>query len=830
MDWPFLKEILNNQHRFPRYFFLAVVWCGVIWGSLGVGPVLAQASEITTVIPSVDLSGGWKSYPGDQLEWANPDFDDRTWAGTSLTNAWKTPAPGGFSWYRKELKLSPTTLGPQVAGSLGIQFGQLEYGSYQVFANGQEIGTTSPLAFPQTVPLVRPLPIRIPAQVIGSDGRLVLAIRLWQDPGYAKRSAFYAARHKPVDDQVMLGIFEVLTQQVELTRNQKLKDNLSELFLTFFFLLVGLYHFQLYAGRRQLTEYLWFGVFAIGFGINTFCNTAWALEITSPFLADVTKVFLRHLLVIAYVRFMGYLLSCPTKWWLPALEEVQLVCSAIVLLWPEVVLTQVNHWMFLSIVPIMVRFLIFTAQEAWRGHPDARTMVFGLIAVTVIETLTIARAFGLIQIPFIAPWAMAALIISMAVALTNRFNRVYTELDSLNQELESKVADRTVALAKTVAQLQEAQVQTERKVQEISQKNQELIASQQQADRIFSALAEALPGTVLDEKYRLEEKIGEGGFGVVFRGTHLSLGRAIAVKVFKPRPGNDNADAVERFKREGISVSRLTHPNIINVLDSGISTQGIAYMVMELLSGKSLDADLKTRTVTTLRHCLEVIIPVCHALAEAHRLGIIHRDIKPDNIFLNQTPEGEMIKVVDFGIAKMVGDEGEENYRKLTMTNSLIGTPVYMSPERVAAKPYDGRSDVYSVGVVLFELLTGRPPFERDLSGLVGLMLAHMNDAPPSICSLNPHIPPIIETIVLKTLEKNPDDRPTAKELAQLLIQALKGIPLAEQNIQFTRLAPESTFDTTQSRVVSDMENAATRGNSLSEQPTQIDTPEVTPS
>ncbi|HMW01418.1 MAG TPA: 7TM diverse intracellular signaling domain-containing protein, partial [Acidobacteriota bacterium] len=351
------------------------------------GPVLAQSAEITTVIPSVDLSGGWKSYPGDQLEWANPDFDDHTWAGTSLTNAWKTPAPGGFSWYRKELKLSPTTLGPQVAGSLGIQFGQLEYGSYQVFANGQEIGTTSPLAFPQTVPLVRPLPIRIPAQVIGSDGRLLLAIRLWQDPGYAKRSAFYAARHKPVDDQVMLGIFEVLTQQVELTRNQKLKDNLSELFLTFFFLLVGFYHFQLYAGRRQLTEYLWFGVFAIGFGINTFCNTAWALEITSPFLADVTKVFLRHLLVIAYVRFMGYLLSCPTKWWLPALEEVQLVCSAIVLFWPEVVLTQVNHWMFLSIVPIMVRFLIFTAQEAWRGHPDARTMVFGLIAVTVIETL-----------------------------------------------------------------------------------------------------------------------------------------------------------------------------------------------------------------------------------------------------------------------------------------------------------------------------------------------------------------------------------------------------------------------------------------------------------
>jgi serine/threonine protein kinase len=269
------------------------------------------------------------------------------------------------------------------------------------------------------------------------------------------------------------------------------------------------------------------------------------------------------------------------------------------------------------------------------------------------------------------------------------------------------------------------------------------------------------------------------------------------VKVFKPRPGNDNAEAVERFKREGISISRLSHPNIITVLDSGVSAQGIAYLVMELLKGVSLAQELRAIPATTLKHCLERVVPVCRALAEAHRLGIIHRDIKPDNIFVNYTMEGEVIKVVDFGIAKMMADDTGENLETLTGTNNLIGTPTYMAPERLASKPYDGGSDVYSLGVVLYELLAGRPPFEKTLSGLVGMMLKHIKDAPTPLRELNPFIPPSIEEIVARTLQKEPSLRPTARELGDQLMEALNTLPREVLNQPFDRLSPMEAFVST---------------------------------
>src|SRR5262249_48378640 len=161
---------------------------------------------------------------------------------------------------------------------------------------------------------------------------------------------------------------------------------------------------------------------------------------------------------------------------------------------------------------------------------------------------------------------------------------------------------------------------------------------------IFSALAKALPGTVLDEKYRLDEKIGTGGFGAVFRGTHLGLNRTIAVKVFRPVPGNDSPEALERFLQEGISACKINHPNAVAVLDSGISADGIAYMVMEFLEGNSLADELRRKLRLTIRRTFEILGPVCEVLEEAHRAGIIHRDIKPENIFLSQAKEGLVVK------------------------------------------------------------------------------------------------------------------------------------------------------------------------------------------
>jgi ligand-binding sensor domain-containing protein len=329
-------------------------------------------------------------------------------------------------------------------------------------------------------------------------------------------------------------------------------------------------------------------------------------------------------------------------------------------------------------------------------------------------------------------------------------------------QLRAELADRLAAQNEELAS----------KNAELNHKNAELEASQRQADRIFSALAEALPGTTLDGKYRLDEKIGAGGFGAVFRATHLSLDRPIAVKVFRPVSGNDSAGALERFKREGISVSRLSHPNIVNVMDSGVSQEGIAYLVMELLTGIPLTAELHQRGRLSLARCGEIVLPVCAALAEAHRQGIIHRDIKPDNVFLNRTPAGEVVKVVDFGIAKLVGEETAQD--QLTATGVIVGTPIYVAPERVASQSYDGKADVYSLGVMFYEMLTGRPPFLPTGGNVVSVFLAHMHERPPRPGDFAPDLPPEIEEIVLNVLEKDPNARPDAATFAERLGTALK--------------------------------------------------------
>jgi predicted ATPase/serine/threonine protein kinase/GAF domain-containing protein len=416
------------------------------------------------------------------------------------------------------------------------------------------------------------------------------------------------------------------------------------------------------------------------------------------------------------------------------------------------------------------------------------------VAVLYLEHRTLTNVFTAARRE-----ALDIIAAQAAVSLENA--RLYGDLEVKVRERTDALSQANAELAKTVDQLEAARAETERKnaeldrkISELNLKHQELVVAHQQADRIFSALALALPGTVLDGKYRLEEKIGEGGFGIVFRATHLTLGRAIAVKVFKPRPGNDNAQAIERFKREGVSVARLSHPNIISVLDSGISAQGIAYLVMELLRGVSLAEEFRGGGLTTVRKSLERILPVCDALAEAHRHDVIHRDVKPDNVFLNLTPLGETVKVVDFGIAKMVSDDTGEELEQLTATNSLIGTPIYMSPERLSAKSYDGRSDVYSVGVMLYEMFAGRPPFEKSLSGLVGLMLSHMNDTPPRLVELNPLVPPELEALIDRTLEKSPDNRPSAAELAAMLRELLEGLPPAVADMPFDRRAPLEAF------------------------------------
>jgi hypothetical protein len=221
--------------------------------------------------------------------------------------------------------------------------------------------------------------------------------------------------------------------------------------------------------------------------------------------------------------------------------------------------------------------------------------------------------------------------------------------------------------------------------------NSELMAAHKQADRVFAAYAKVLPGTILDGKYRLDEELGSGGFGIVFRARHLTLDVPIAVKVFRPVAGNDSSLELQRFLREGATAARLNHPNAVRVLDSGVSTGGVAFLAMELLRGRSLAREIAAIGALSLRRAATVGATVADVLAAAHRQGIVHRDIKPDNIFLHHNGGEEVVKVVDFGIAKFFAGPQSTGVEQLTRTGEYLGTPRFLRTD-LRGFPVDERA------------------------------------------------------------------------------------------------------------------------------------------
>ncbi|HJT18164.1 MAG TPA: serine/threonine-protein kinase [Thermoanaerobaculia bacterium] len=290
-----------------------------------------------------------------------------------------------------------------------------------------------------------------------------------------------------------------------------------------------------------------------------------------------------------------------------------------------------------------------------------------------------------------------------------------------------------------------------------------IIESSRRAQLIFSALADALPGTDLENKYRLEEKIGGGGFGTVYRARHLLLDAPVAVKIFRPVGGMNMEKSFERFRLEGMSGKRITHPNAVAVLDFGIASNAIAFLVMELLEGHTLADEMRSAGRLSSRRCAEIAVPICSVLAEAHGNGIIHRDIKPSNIFLHQTKTGEIVKVVDFGIAKLLEPSTAEDLEELTATGIVIGTPSYMAPERLASQAYGASCDVYSVGVLMYQMLTGHVPHATTLAQMT------QHATPPASDRLS--------DIIVRALSLDPAERPTALEMARS-IAAIYNLPV----------------------------------------------------
>jgi len=268
---------------------------------------------------------------------------------------------------------------------------------------------------------------------------------------------------------------------------------------------------------------------------------------------------------------------------------------------------------------------------------------------------------------------------------------------------------------------------------------------------------EHLPiGSVLDGRYKIEAVLGSGGMGRVYRAEHTKIGRSVAIKVLH-QDLTRNREASQRFQREAIASGRLDHQNIVGVSDFGVLDDGACYLVMEVLEGESLGARLARDKRVPWPEAVEIIRGVLQGLRHAHERGVVHRDIKPDNIFL-ATKEGEhIIKILDFGIAKLFAGNADDPAS--TRTGLTVGTPAYLSPEQAVGGAITPASDIYSASIVLFEMVAGRAPFDdKDPLAMLG---AHVSRQPPRIADVAPGLefPPLLEDVIRHGLEKSASER-----------------------------------------------------------------------
>jgi eukaryotic-like serine/threonine-protein kinase len=278
------------------------------------------------------------------------------------------------------------------------------------------------------------------------------------------------------------------------------------------------------------------------------------------------------------------------------------------------------------------------------------------------------------------------------------------------------------------------------------------------------------PGVLLDNKYRLAERIGGGGMGDVFRAENVLAGREVAIKFLHAELAQ-NEDLAQRFFQEAQAVNRIRHPNIVDVLDAGVGEMG-PYIAMEYLEGESVGACLLRLGRFDAESTVGVAIPVLEALDAAHRVGIIHRDLKPENVFIAFEPVRgtAVVRLLDFGIAKML-DAAEPSPR--TRTGVVFGTPDYLSPEQATGEaPLDGRSDLFAVGVLLYELLSGTRPFRAATAVATAFRVVHAD--PPALAGTGVHVDPKVEAVVFRLLQKDPARRyPTAGDVVRELERVL---------------------------------------------------------
>jgi eukaryotic-like serine/threonine-protein kinase len=276
-------------------------------------------------------------------------------------------------------------------------------------------------------------------------------------------------------------------------------------------------------------------------------------------------------------------------------------------------------------------------------------------------------------------------------------------------------------------------------------------------------------GRVIDARYRVLSKIGHGGMGAVYKVEHLAMGKQAAMKILHPAFTQD-AELAARFRREAEAVSRLSHPNTVQVFDFG-QGKGTTYLVMELVRGEDLGVILRRDGPMPFSRTRVILLQVCEALSEAHEAGIIHRDLKPENLLVSRARDGrDLVKVLDFGLAKL---RDSEELNQVTARGSLVGTPFYMSPEQIRAEDLDPRADIYSLGALMYRMVTGEHPFTATTP--VAVLTQHLTEplTPPSERRPDLKLAPIVDHIVCRAMAKSRDERfASAEELGRALDEA----------------------------------------------------------
>jgi eukaryotic-like serine/threonine-protein kinase len=283
-----------------------------------------------------------------------------------------------------------------------------------------------------------------------------------------------------------------------------------------------------------------------------------------------------------------------------------------------------------------------------------------------------------------------------------------------------------------------------------------------------------LVGSIVADRYHIMKKLGEGGMGQVYLAEHVKMGRKSALKVMHPSMKAD-VDAISRFNREAANASRIAHPNVAAVYDFGETPDGIIYLAMEFVDGPPLTSVIEQQGALAPKRAAEIVRQTAEALAVAHDMGIVHRDLKPDNIMVAKTRDGgDLVKVVDFGIAKAAGNEAQ----KVTKTGLVVGTPEYMSPEQLAGDKLDGRSDIYSLGLVAYNMLTGKLPFPSESAQ--ESMIMRLTDKPKPLVEMKSDRswPVDVQAVMDKVLERDASLRyQNATEFGMALYNAIDRMP-----------------------------------------------------